>query len=101
MSAKLMHLINMTSSFSNLEKMRCKPLSLRNSRWISLRHLYGGRVYSHTVTWFCLYGITGIKPRPNARCRIPSPSYARSVNTCTGHRAQPSLGRNLRPSIES
>jgi hypothetical protein len=47
MSAKLINARNMTSSFSNREKMRRKPLSRRNNRSISLRRLYMARLYSH------------------------------------------------------
>ncbi len=42
-SAKLMKPRNITSSFSNREKMRRKPFNLRNSRSTSLRRLYISR----------------------------------------------------------
>ena len=98
MSAKLIHPTNMTSSVSNREKMRRTPLSLRNSRSISLRRLYRARLYSYAVIRFCLGGTTGLKPSASARCRVASPSYARSINKCNGHGALPSLRRSLRPS---
>ena len=87
MSAKLMKAMNMTSSFSNREKIRRKPLSRRNSRSISLRRLYMARLYSHGVTRFCLGGTTGMKPRSSASCRVSSPSYARSISRCSGQGA--------------
>ncbi len=98
MSAKLMKATNMTSSFSNREKMRRKPLSRRNSRSISLRRLYMAWLYSHAVTRPCLGGTTGTKPRSSASCRVSSPSYARSISRYIGHGVLPSLRSSLRPS---
>ena len=97
MSAKLINPTNMTSSFSNREKMRRKPLSLRNSRSISLRRLYMAALYSHAVIRVCLGGTTGIKPSSSASCRVSSPSYARSINRCNGHAAWPLPAQELAP----
>ena len=78
MSAKLINPTNMTSSFSNREKIRRKPLSLRNSRSISWHRLYMTRLYVHAVPRFCLGGTTGIQPRSSASgrgsLRMPGPS---------------------------
>ena len=98
MSAKLMKATNMTSSFSNREKMRRKPLRRRNSRSISLRRLYMARLYSHAVIRPCLGGTTGTKPRSSASCRVSSPSYARSISRYIGQGVLPSLRSSLRPS---
>lgn len=84
------------SRFSNREKMQRKPLSLRNSRSISLRRLYMARLYSHGVTRFCLGVTTGIQPRLSASCRVhrlrtPSPSTSATATRFT----QPAQGRRL------
>ena len=50
--AKWMKAVNMTSSFSNLEKMRRNPLSRRNNRSTSLRLLYiRGRIPRDRADW--------------------------------------------------
>ena len=79
-SAKLMNAMNMTSSFSNREKMRRNPFRRRNSRSISLRRVYRARSYSHGATRLGWGGTTGMYPRSTASCRVSSPSYARSIS---------------------
>src|SRR5262245_13637022 len=56
-----MKAINIRSSFSNREKMRRNPFSLRNCRSISLRRLYISRSYSQALMRLLLGGTTGMK----------------------------------------
>ncbi len=71
---KLIKARKMTSSFSNLEKMRRNPFSLRKSRSTSLRFLYSSRSYSHGSSRLDLGGTTGIMPRSSTSCRVSLPS---------------------------
>ena len=59
-----------TSSFSEREKILRKPLSLRNSRSISLRFLYRARPYSQGSIRLDLGGTTGTMPRSSTSCRV-------------------------------
>ncbi|OIQ03187.1 MAG: hypothetical protein AUK36_04535 [Zetaproteobacteria bacterium CG2_30_59_37] len=58
--AKLMKVINTTSSFSNREKMRLKPLILLNNLSTSFRLRYIARSYSQGSRRLLLGGTTGI-----------------------------------------
>jgi hypothetical protein len=62
-----MKAVNITSSLSKREKILRKPLSLRNSRSISLRRQYMSWSYCHGFKRFCLGGTTGVKPRSSTQ----------------------------------
>lgn len=72
MSAKWIKKANTTSNLSNREKMRRKPLSLRNSRSTSLRFLYFSRSYGHGARRLRFGGPMGVA----GQVRIVSSSYA-------------------------
>lgn len=97
-SPKLMKAMNITSSLSNREKMRRKPLSLRNSRSTSFRRLFISRSYSHGSRRLLFGGTTGMKPRSSASCRVWLPSYALSISKYSGRFGGPRLCSKARPS---
>ena len=70
MGAQLMNPMNITSSFSNLEKMRRKPLSRRNGRSVSLRRLSMARWHSQGANPVRL---RGNPPRDESRLRRQLP----------------------------
>ena len=67
--------IYITSSFSNLQKMRRKPCIRRNSLSISLRRLYSAASYSQEFARLDFGGTTGENLRSCAVRRVWSSSY--------------------------
>ncbi len=102
-SAKLIKARNITSSFSNREKMRRKPLRRRNRRPTSFLRLYIFRSFSHGSRRFLLGGTTGMKPRSSASCRVSSPfetigtaSKTKAASVLVGSRCDSVRCRSMR-----